>query len=92
MLIERLPYVSEIVIFWMDDNTPAPALVTNVIADSMKDSGIGLRPFLNMTVFRPDDGKPWAKVNVPPVYEDGEVIHKAHRYSLMGEYDELLPQ
>lgn len=76
----------------MDDKTPAPALVVNVISDSMKDSGIGLRPFLNLTVFRPEDAKPWPRIEVPPVSEDGEVIHKAHRYSLMGEYDQLRPE
>lgn len=92
MFIERKPYVTETVIFWMDENTPAPAIVVKVLDPYEKETNNLLRPFLNLTVFRPEDGKPWARLQVPAVHDEGMGPSKAHRYSLIGEYDELLPQ
>lgn len=75
----------------MDENTPALAFITKIIPDSIKDSGIHIRPFVNLIVFRPEDAKGWPRLEVPCVHDEGGTISKTHRYSLFGEYDDLEP-
>lgn len=89
MFIPLCPKLGDKLIFWMDETTPAICIVAKVIEQWQKESLSTIRPFLNLCVFRPEDGKPWARLMVPPVDDSGQSVSKAQRYSLPGEYDDL---
>lgn len=88
MFSEIRPKVGSQVIYWTpgknpeDPCTPNIALVCNVA----KEGEIEWRPFLNLTVFRAEDAKPWARCEIPAVWDDGSTPIFPHRYSLPGEY------
>lgn len=88
MFAEIRPKRGMFVVYWTpgdqpeDDAVPHLAIVCNVA----KEGELEWRPYLNLTVFRANDAKHWARMDIPAVWDDGGTPVMAHRYSLPGEY------
>lgn len=80
---DRLPTVAEFIWYWTDEYTCMPAIVCKIA----KEGENYYRPYLNLCVFRADDAKPWARIEVPPVIEDGMAVYRAHRWCFIGEFE-----
>lgn len=89
MFSEIRPKMGDQVIYWTpgdrpeDNSIPHIAIVCSVAREGV----IEWRPILNLCVFRSTDCKPWQRLEIPAVWEDGEELPALnHRYSLPGEY------
>ena len=82
------PKPGDIVHYWTPADKPEDDPVCNVaiVAGIGKEGVLEWRPYLNLTVFRASDAKPWARMDIPAVMEDGGVTFFNHRYSLVGEF------
>ena len=89
MFMEIRPKPGDMVNFWTLADHEGEREVCNVaiVTGIDKEGVLEWRPYLNLCVFRANDSKPWPRLAVPAVHDDGSELYKAQRYSLLGEYE-----
>jgi hypothetical protein len=89
MIEPRRPKIGDIVHYWTqgaEEHDPAicnVAIITAIVEEGSDET----RPQCNMTVFRAEDSRPWARLKVPRVHDDGGVPILFHKYTLPGDYE-----